>query len=50
MLGGIMGGILLMMAFPILTGLMICMCGEVIGVLEIFTMGLSAIHKSTVIQ
>ena len=29
-----------MMAFPILTGLIICMCGEVIGVLEIFTMGL----------
>jgi len=40
-LGGIMGGTLLMVAFPILTGLLICMCGEIMGVLGMFTLALS---------
>ena len=40
-LGGIMGGTLLMIAFPILTGLLICMCGEIMGVLGMFTLALS---------
>ena len=40
-LGGIMGGTLLMIAFPILIGLLICMCGEIMGALGMFTLALS---------